>query len=80
MSQKHRIYRELLKGTRITPLDALRRYGCFRLAARIYDLRSTGVKIETHELQLDNGARVAEYYMPAEERHRRKSKERHRSM
>ena len=39
--------------TMITPVDALTRFGCFRLAARIYDLRNQGHTIDT--LQVHNG-------------------------
>ena len=34
------------RGT-LTPIDALREYGCFRLAARINDLRHSGWDIRT---------------------------------
>lgn len=36
-----------LKREPITPLDALQHYGCFRLGARIYDLRKDGYDIHT---------------------------------
>ena len=31
----------------ITPLEALNRYGCMRLGARIYDLKRSGYEIES---------------------------------
>lgn len=34
----------------LTPLDALRHYGCFRLSARIYDLRQQGYEIESKRI------------------------------
>lgn len=40
------ILNALLNGEELTPLDALRRFGCFRLAARIFDLRKEGYVIE----------------------------------
>jgi len=46
-SQAELILADLQKGQTITPLDALRRYGCLRLAARIDDLRREGYTIET---------------------------------
>lgn len=52
------------KGARITPMDALRRFGCFRLSARIADLRVDGNKIFSHMVER-NGKHVAEYYMGA---------------
>lgn len=36
----------LLKGEVITPIDALNRFGCMRLGARIWDLRNEGLPIE----------------------------------
>ena len=44
-SQKNLIRNLLLQGESITPLDALRDFGCFRLASRISDLRSEGMNI-----------------------------------
>lgn len=41
--------------------EALERYGCFRLAARIKDLRNAGHRIETKTVTLANGKRVARY-------------------
>ena len=46
-SQNDMIHEYLLAGNTITPVDALREFGCFRLAARIDDLRTRGVDIET---------------------------------
>ena len=34
--------------TGITQADAIERYGCYRLSARISDLRKLGYEIETH--------------------------------
>jgi len=42
MSQKEAILRHLKLYQQITAMDALNQYGCFRLAARIYDLRKDG--------------------------------------
>ncbi len=44
----------------ITPLEALDLYGCFRLAAVIYDLRNMGHDIVTDEVER-NGKRFASY-------------------
>jgi len=43
-----------LKKNPITPLQALKRYGCLRLAARINDLRSRGHQIETETVHQGN--------------------------
>jgi len=45
MSQRQQVLNHLREHGFITPLDALRRYGCFRLSARIYELRSQGYPI-----------------------------------
>ena len=44
-SQNEKIKAHLLSGRSITPLDALYQFGCFRLSARIYDLRDQGMNI-----------------------------------
>jgi hypothetical protein len=50
MSQEYLILRDLKRGHKLTPLDALRRYGCFRLSGRIYDLRKAGHRIEIYRI------------------------------
>lgn len=50
-------------GRRLTALEALDEFGCFRLAARIYDLREAGHEI-IKETVLGNGKRHAEYSLP----------------
>lgn len=51
MTQNDMIRAHLLSGKPITPIDALNEYGCFRLAARIADLRKEGLQIETQTEQ-----------------------------
>jgi hypothetical protein len=46
-TQKQQIQDYLSKGKTLTPFDALRKFGCFRLAARIADLRNDGLNIAT---------------------------------
>jgi hypothetical protein len=53
-------------GERITALDALRRWGCFRLGARIFDLKKEGLAI-TKEMVRRGDAYVAEYRLVKEE-------------
>jgi hypothetical protein len=50
-SQSQQILRQLIEGTGITPQHALNKFGCFRLAARIADLRSAGYNIKTTMLR-----------------------------
>ena len=45
----------------ITALDALNEAGCFRLAARISDLRAAGNVITSEMVTLTSGKRVARY-------------------
>ena len=51
---------EMLKAGPVTPLDALRECGCFRLAARINDLRNRGHAINTDSVT-QNGKTFASY-------------------
>jgi hypothetical protein len=46
----------------ITPADALREFGCMRLAARISDLRAKGHQIYT-EIISENGKDFARYHL-----------------
>ena len=46
-TQNEKILAYLEKGKSITPLDALNKFQCFRLAARISDLRKEGLNIAT---------------------------------
>ena len=45
-SQKDQILQHLIRHQQITAMDALNEYGCFRLAARVYDLKKEGHEIE----------------------------------
>lgn len=47
MTQTQKILRYLNECGSITPLDALREFGCMRLGARIYDLKRAGYDIES---------------------------------
>jgi len=46
-TQNEKIKAYLNKGKSITPLDALNKFGCFRLSARIKNLRDEGLNIIT---------------------------------
>lgn len=46
-SQTNQIRQHLESGKTITSLEALEMYGCLRLGARIYDLKSVGMPIKT---------------------------------
>jgi hypothetical protein len=53
-SQNQKILRHLCDGGSLTPVDALARFGCFRLAARIADLRSDGWIINKEMISKDD--------------------------
>lgn len=61
-SQNEQILQHLKRGRKITPLDALNKFGCLRLAARISDLRGQGHVISTENLTKD-GKTFASYKM-----------------
>jgi hypothetical protein len=46
-TQSSQILSWLKRGRSITPIDALNRFGVFRLAARVADLRKDGHPIQT---------------------------------
>lgn len=62
-SQSLNILRHLQSGKSINPLQALTQYGCFRLSARIYDLKQRGYLIEKCMVKTKNGKNYAEYSM-----------------
>lgn len=55
MSQEIQILNYLRRGHAITPLEALWKFGCLRLGARIYDLRRMGYRID--KAMVGNGTR-----------------------
>lgn len=61
MSQTEQILKHLKSGNPITPLDALREYGCFRLGARIWDLKKDGHNIISKMIEVGNGKHVKQY-------------------
>jgi hypothetical protein len=66
MTQTDSILAHLEAGNRITPIEALSRFGCFRLGARIYDLRRDGhdISSKTKEVTTRDGKKhVAEYWI-----------------
>ncbi len=47
----------------MTPLEALRTFGCMRLSARVHDLRKKGYDVRSNIITTDSGKRVAQYYL-----------------
>ena len=60
-SQLEMIKKHLQDGKSITPLEALRLYGCFRLSGRIYDLRHNDNMNIYGEIVNYNGSRFMKY-------------------
>jgi hypothetical protein len=52
----------LLNGHSLTTLDALTMFGCFRLSARISNLKDQGMNIITEMVEV-NDKRIAKYYL-----------------
>jgi len=50
----------LQEGGLLTPIEALNNFGCFRLAARISDLRNEGYDIRTKMIEV-RGKTFAQY-------------------
>lgn len=66
MSQSQDIL-NYMKSHSITPVEAFNKFGCFRLAARIKDLKDDGHKISTNIVE-KNGKRFARYILLKEKK------------
>ena len=62
MNQEQQILNYLREGNAVTPLLALERFGCMRLASRVHRLREQGHKIENRHKRSNNKV-YAEYYL-----------------
>jgi len=62
-SQYSRILNYLLAGNKLTPLESLRLFGCFRLGARIWEAKKAGYKVNKRMVETSSGAHVAEYWI-----------------
>ncbi len=62
LTQNQRILDYLKSGKTLTPLVALEKFGCFRLSARIFNLREEGHAIITENVTR-KGKTFAEYSM-----------------
>ena len=54
----------LESGGSLSTIDALEKFGSFRLSARIKDLRNQGYNIKTEKFKTPNGKTVARYFIP----------------
>jgi len=59
-SQTQRIFNHLCRGFKLTPLQALNKFGCLRLAARINDLKKLGIPVVSKMVYKD-GVKFAQY-------------------
>jgi hypothetical protein len=59
-SQSGRILKHMQEGYGITPITALNKYGCFRLAAVVFDLKKEGHNIRTTIIR-ENNKKFARY-------------------
>lgn len=55
MSQKEQILNYIRTHGSISDEDAAREFRCYRLSARIFDLRQDGIKIQTDMIRSKNG-------------------------
>ena len=62
-SQCSKIAEYLKKGYSITSLEALKLFGCMRLASRIWDLRVHGYNIGKKIITTPTNKRVCEYFL-----------------
>lgn len=62
-TQANAILKHMQDSNGITPMDALELCGCFRLSARIADLKKRGYEIITEKVKVDGGKYVARYHL-----------------
>ena len=62
-TQEARIFDYLIEGNTLTPLEALEKFGCLRLGARIFDLRKKGFNVQMRLVRNDN-QNFAQHFIP----------------
>ncbi len=65
LSQRQAVLAWLETGKTLTPMQALYEFGCFRLGARVEELRRQGWNVITDMVEVGNGKRVAQYRLAA---------------
>lgn len=53
----------MLSGKAITPIEALDLFGCFRLGARIADIKAKGYLVYSEFVTGENGKKFKKYYL-----------------
>jgi hypothetical protein len=62
-SQNAQILAYLQSGKKLTPIEALQKFGTLRLSARVNDLRNEGHDIKTQIINTPTHKYVAQYYV-----------------
>ena len=62
-SQVKKILAWMQNGKSITAIEALNMFGCFRLSARINNIKDMGLSVQKDMVETDNGKRIARYYL-----------------
>ena len=62
-SQASKILDHMLRGHRITGMDALNLFGCWRLPARIADIKKRGFQIQSEFINTPSGKQVKAYWI-----------------
>ena len=62
-TQKAKILEYMKQGNSLTPLDALQKFSCFRLGARIYELKRMGYQIQSEMIKTDTGKYIKKYWI-----------------
>ena len=68
-SQSAKVLYHLQNYGPLTAIEALELFACFRLAARINDLKEAGHDIQMEMKRLKNGKKIAVYSLPKIQKH-----------
>lgn len=63
MTQNTLVLNHLRSGKSITPLEALKSYGIFRLGARIWELKQSGYDIKSKIVKNKQGKHFSSYFI-----------------
>ena len=69
-TQREMILDHLKQGGQVTPLEAIDKFGCLRLGARIFELRRNGWPIEKTIVRGKGHKCWAKYYLDTEDGNR----------
>ena len=60
-NQTTKILLYLKEGNKITGMDALKLFNCWRLGARIFNIRAMGFNVKTDLITTENGKVIGQY-------------------